>query len=119
MNKKILLIVIIVLVILFGALYYSNKNKVVGVKEVQFNEEITLAKNETIKVKDQDIYLTIKDFINSPAPEGTQAIWSGLAVIYELKINNETFSNSYNTPYNVNIIDTDYKTYAKISITKK
>lgn len=96
-------------------------------KVVKLNEEIELRKNETVKLEGKEVYLTIKGFTNSPAPEGTQAIWSGLGVTYELKIDDveyvssiQGFFNEYeDIKYKVITIDSDYKTYAKVKIEEK
>lgn len=118
MKKTYIIIVSIIILLFIASVFYFN-NRELNVKEVEFNEEVTLNKGETIKIKEKEIYLTIKSFTNSPPPAGTQGIWSGLSVNYELKIENKIYTNSYETPYDVIISQTDYKTYANIIIKNK
>ncbi|MBO5143337.1 MAG: hypothetical protein J6C46_10200 [Clostridia bacterium] len=118
--KKIIvgLIILLFLCITCGAYTYKTKK----VTEVQLNEEIVLEKNERIKLKDQEVYLCIKKFINSTPPEGATAIWSGLAVIYEVEIDRKKYKTNdvgileeyESIPYIVDILDSDYKTFAKV-----
>lgn len=117
--KRLYIIIVSIIVVLFiSSILYFNNNKI-NVKEAEFNEEVTLKKGETIKIKEKEIYLTIKSFTNSPPPSGTQGIWSGLSVNYELKIENTIYTNSYDTPYDVIITKTDYETYANVIIKNK
>ena len=88
---------------------------------VSLAQEFTLKKGETAQVKGLNVFLKIKDFIYSPCPKGSQCIWSGLAVVYELTVDGKVYNASMGnlppeTPYNVLVKDTDYKTYATFVI---
>ena len=90
---------------------------------VSLGEEFTLKKGETARVKDLNVFLKLKDFIYSPCPKGARCIWSGLAVVYELTVDGKVYSApmgnpSPETPYNVLVKNTDYKTYATFIIEK-
>ena len=90
---------------------------------VSLGQEFTLKRGETARVNNLNVFLKVKDFIHSPCPKGSQCIWSGLAVVYELivdgKIYNAPMGNlPSETPYNVLIKNTDYKTYATFIIEK-
>ena len=87
-------------------------------KIVNLGEEFTLVKGESARVKGLNVSLKIKEFIYSPCPKGVQCVWSGLAVVYELNIDGKDYTNAYNTPYDVLILDTNFKTYAKFIIEK-
>ncbi len=91
---------------------------------VSLGEKFTLKKGGIARVKDRDATLQLKDFIYSPCPKNVQCIWSGLAVIYELTVNGKTYDSSFGNPpqgapYDVSVVESDYKTYATFIITKK
>lgn len=88
-----------------------------GAITVLLGEEFILKKGETARIKDLNVFLKVKDFINSPCPKGSQCIWSGLAVVYELTVDGKVYISSFDNPlreapYDVLIKKTDYKTYA-------
>lgn len=117
MNKK-LIYVLLILFILGIGYGFSIKN----IETVKLNEEITVKRNQKVKLENEEVYFKIKRFINSPAPEGATSIWSGLAVIYEMKIDGNTYKTDdlgrleveEKLPYDVDILETDFKTFAKI-----
>lgn len=123
--KKTIVLLIITFALGIGCIFYINS--INNVTSVELNEEITLKRNEKIKLENEEVYLTIKKFINSPPPEGTVAIWSGLAVIYKLEIEGEIYTTNDigileeggNIPYSINILDSDYETFAKVKIVEK
>lgn len=129
--KKILIILFIVIVIA-GLAFMAYKlsgplaNKK-DLKTVNLNEELLLKKNETVKLNEKEVYLTIKDFTSSPVPKDAQTIWSGMGITYELKINDKTYTSNmmgvfeeYNSiPYDIVLKDSDYKTFVKIIIKEK
>ena len=120
--KKTILLLAIVFIIGIGYAFYINS--VNNVTTVKLNEEIILKKNDKIKLEDEEVYVTLKKFINSPPPEGATSIWSGLAVIYELEINGEIHKTNdvgnidgiENLQYGVDIVESDYKTFAKLKL---
>lgn len=120
--KKTIILLIIVFVLGIGCIFYiSSINNVALVK---LNEEITLKRNEKVKLENEEVYLTIKKFIDSPPPEGATSIWSGLAVIYKLEIDGKSYKTNdigiledyESIPYIVDVLDSDYKTFAKVKI---
>lgn len=97
----------------------SNSSAIV----VSLGQEFTLKKGETARVKGLNVFLKVKDFIYSPCPKGSQCIWSGLAVVYELTVDGKAYNAPMGnlppeTPYNVLVKNTDYKTYATFIIEK-
>lgn len=121
--KKIIYIGIVILsicvLITLILIYNYNFNIKKEIKLVSFNEEFTLKKGQTAKVINEEVTLKITKFVYNPCPEGAQCIWSGLDVKYELNIDGKKVNNEYESKYQVVIIDTDYKTYAKIKILKR
>ena len=90
---------------------------------VSLGQEFTLKKGETARVKDLNIFFKVKYFIYSPCPKGSQCIWSGLAVVYDLTVDGKVYNASIgNLPpevlYDVIVKETDYKTYATFVINK-
>jgi hypothetical protein len=90
-------------------------------KTVNLGEEFTLRKSETARVKNLNVFIKIIDFTNSPCPAGTQCFWSGQAVNYELKVDGKIYISAgqnplLETPYDITVKDSDYKTYTKLII---
>ena len=88
---------------------------------VSLGQEFTLKKGETARVKGLNVFLKVKDFIYSPCPKGSQCIWSGLAVVYEISVDGKVYNASMGNPppevpYDVFVKNTDYKTYATFVI---
>lgn len=89
-----------------------------------FGEEATLALGESANYIG-DVSITVTDFIYSPCPEGAQCIWEGLAVIYELRVGDAVYPSSQTgaTPtgalYRVVVQDSDYQTYATLTVEEK
>lgn len=120
--KKTIVLLIITFALGIGYIFYINLiNNVIS---VELNEEITLKRNKKIKLENEEVYLTIKKFVNSPTPEGATAIWSGLAVLYKLEIDGKSYKTNEigileeyeSIPYIVDVLDSDYKTFAKVKI---
>ena len=90
---------------------------------VGLGEEFTLMKGQYAIVRGLDVSLRIEDFIYSPCPEGSQCVWSGLAVVYELNVDGRIYGAQKGNlpseaPYDVSVEDSDYKTYATFIIDK-
>lgn len=82
---------------------------------VSFDQEFILHKNQTVILKeDSDYKLKITDFIYSPCPEGVHCFWSGLDIITEVTYKNEIIKEPFTFKYSYYILDSDYKTYAKL-----
>ena len=131
MNQKNIKSIIIAVIIIFIIILYGCSNKTTQnpsqipntpstetEKIVNLGEKFTLVKGESARVKGLNVSLKVKEFIYSPCPKGVQCVWSGLAVVYELNIDGKAYTNSYYTPYDVLVSDTDHKTYAKFTIEK-
>lgn len=122
MKKIIIVIIITILAVSLGFIVWNNIYKQTEIKIVKLNEEIILEKGETAKIDGEETYLTIKKFTNSPTPEGTQSIWSGQGVTYELKIGDVTYISDIQGIFNEKIIykvktlESDYETYVKLKI---
>lgn len=133
MDKKIPIAIIIFVVILSIFLYgcstikEQNPPKIPDTlsKEteiiVDLGEEFTLVKGQSAIIKELNVSLKIKDFIYSPCPKGAQCVWSGLAVVYELTVDGRIYDAPIGnlppeSPYDVFVKDTDYKTYATFVI---
>lgn len=89
---------------------------------VYLAENFRIEKGETAKLDGANVSLKITGFINSPCPEGTQCIWSGLMVQYELSVDGKAYGNANNlsmtdAPYEVSVVDSNYETYAIMQIT--
>ena len=126
MKKKIIVGIILILLVIV-VFVFINKNT--QIKKISLKEEIELKKGETVQLKGENVFITIKDFTYSPAPAGTMSDWSGLAVIYQIEINGVKYETDYmgnfqtgdyeKIPYYVLIINSDYKTFAKIKVINK
>ena len=91
---------------------------------LMFGDSVTLGQGETADYVG-DVSVTVTDFIYSPCPDGAQCIWSGLAVIYELRVGDTVYSSSatgsapQDAPYAVEVLDSDYQTYATLTVRSK
>jgi len=99
-------------------IYYAN-----------LNEEVKLKKGETLKLKEADVYLTVKGFTNSPPPPGAIGVWSGYAALFELKIDDKVYTTNTHgvfnfdmenlPPYSISLVSSDYKEFAVVRISLK
>ena len=92
-----------------------------GKKIVELGEEFILGKNQTAEIKDEGLKIKIIEFYNYECPPNAECIWSGIGIEFEYYYNGETKKGMNLVQafgYQTNIIDTDYKTYANLSITK-
>lgn len=127
-NKSFLILVILIILTLSieAIIYNFNASKPIT---TNLNEEFILNKNQiaTMTNGEDKITLTLTGFANSPAPEGSTPIWSGLAVYYKLQVNENIYvttaigvlPDNENLKYAVEVIDTDYAKYAKFKVTLK
>jgi hypothetical protein len=89
--------------------------------QVSLGEGFTLHANESAFIRGEGLEVRVDSFIYSPCPPGAQCFWSGLGVVLEYKKGNETqkgvnLAEAFG--YRTAIIDTDYKTYARLNVTK-
>ena len=87
--------------------------------EVKLNQEFRLEKDSIAVINSEKLSFKITGFINSPCIEKANCVWSGLKVNYTLTYNETEYTEDDKTPYNVEIINSDYTKYAIIKITKK
>ena len=89
-----------------------------------FGEYATLGIGESAEFVGE-VEVVITDFVYGPCPEGMACVWSGLAVIHEVRVGNQRYESdgtghlSLDTPYEVVISDTDYQTYATLTVTPR
>lgn len=108
------------LIAAFTSLAYAKTDLTAGLA-VSLGQEFTLKKGETAHVQGLNVFLKVKEFINSPCPKGAQCVWSGLAVVYELRVDGKKYVSSpgnppHASPYDVLVKGSDYKTYATFVI---
>lgn len=87
--------------------------------KAELGKAFVLRKNQVAVLKDTDASIRITGFINSPCPKGARCVWSGQAVHLELTVAGSTVALDGNAPYAVEILDSDYKTRAKLLATKR
>ncbi len=90
---------------------------------VELGENFSIYQDETSQLKNEKVSLTLTGFINSPCPAGTQCIWSGQQVQYELDVDGEKYGigknlSLENSPYTVAIVESDYEKSAVMKIEK-
>lgn len=96
----------------------ENLNKVLG-------QEFRLSENQTAVFDEPGVSIKLVGFYNQPCPQGLQCVWSGLDVYYELNVNgkkyihNKTGDKIGDFPFVVEIINSDYKSYAVVKVSKK
>lgn len=83
---------------------------------VKLGEKFTLKKGESARLQGRDVELLITGFVHSPCPKNAMCVWSGLDVITVLTINGKKV-RPYETHYNVNLLESDYKNFAAFTIT--
>ncbi len=112
-----------------------NPTPTPSAKEFSLGVEFTAHQNEVFTEIDGQVKLefVLTGFYYHPCPEGAMCMWSGLDVFYKLTAcpANSTSPLScsvyeknqalqqVDSPYNVQIVDSDYQTYAKVIVTKK
>ncbi len=84
-------------------------------------EEFVLHKGQSAIIEPDGLEVKLVDFIYSPCPPDAVCVWSGLAVILEYRINGQLVNDTELAKtfgYKTEIIDSDYKTYAKLKVVK-
>ncbi len=89
-----------------------------------FGDSVTLGKGDSADYVG-DVSVTVTDFVYSPCPADAQCIWSGLAVIYELRVGDAVYPSSQTgvmpaeAPYLIELLDSDHQTYATLTVRQK
>lgn len=86
---------------------------------VELGKEFVLRKEQSAAFKGTDATLRITGFINSPCPKGARCVWSGQAVNLELTVAGSTVALDGSCPFVVSTLDSDYKTRAKLKVSKR
>lgn len=88
---------------------------------ISIGEEFTLHENQIAMIENENYKIKITQFFNSPCPKGVACIWSGIGIAFEYTSNGEVTKGVNLVQafgYQTTVIDTDYKSYAKLKITK-
>lgn len=86
-----------------------------------FGEYVALGAGEAAEYVG-DVSIVVTGFVYSPCPPDVQCVWSGLAVLYELRVGDQVYASNQTgappegAPYGVMIQDTDYQTYATLTV---
>ena len=118
------IIAIVLIVILSFSIYIylqklENSEKIPVVINVDLGKEFILRENQTALLNGTSLQIKITGFINSGCPEGGGCFWEGKGIVFEYSLNGEVKKgvNLHQAfGYSVDIIDSDYKTYAKLRI---
>lgn len=105
--------ILIAVAILSASISHSS---IAATYTVKLGDKFTLKKGESARLKDRDVELLVTGFVNSPCPKDAMCVWSGLDVMTVLTIDGKQ-SRPYETHYNVNLLESDYKNYAAFTIT--
>jgi hypothetical protein len=119
MKKLALLSLILGALFLYGCASPPVAN---GTLHVGLGEEFTLHENQSAIVEPDGLEIRITEFIYSPCPQGAVCVWSGLGVGMEYKLGGKTETGMNLVRafgYKTEIVETDYKTYAKLKVVKE
>lgn len=114
--------VIIALTAVFNALPTVGLG---NLEMANLNTPVRIKEGQTVKLKYADVAVSIISFINDPCPEGQTCFGTGAAFAeYRLSIDGKEYrANSMEDKtvgqYTLRTISSDYKTYAKIELTKQ
>ncbi len=106
----------------------TNTSEVLDVPEtyedlsVSLGEEFTLHENQSAKIESEGYEVTITSFANSPCPEDVVCVWEGVGIAFEYTYDGEMKKGMNLTRafgYETTIVDSDYETFAIVSITKE
>lgn len=97
----------------------ENSGKLIA----ELGENFSIYQGETAQLENEKVLLTLTGFINSPCPAGTQCIWSGQQVQYDLDVDGKKYGigknlSLENSPYTVTIVKSDYEKSAVMKIEK-
>ena len=88
---------------------------------VQLEEEFTLYENQPATIIEEDYSIKITNFFNSPCPQGSQCIWSGVGIAFEHARAGDVKSGIDLVEafgYQTTILDTDHETYARLKVSR-
>jgi hypothetical protein len=85
---------------------------------VALGEPFVLRKEQTALFKGTEASVRVAGFVNSPCPKGARCVWSGQAVNLEYMVAGATVALDA-FPLQIKILDSDYKTRAKLKATKR
>ena len=90
------------------------------------DEEFSLAKNQTAVLENTGFSVKLVEFYNSSCPAGFYCFWSGIGVLFEYKYEDQIetrifdhLGETYVFGHKIQLIDTDYKKYARLKISKE
>ncbi len=123
-HKIFFIIFTIFLIVLVGIFFLLPEIKINNTILTNLNSQVRLEKGQIAKLKDRDVSAEIVNFVNDPCPENQTCFWSGQAVQYALTVNGQKYATgsaggqATSSGYRINTKESDYKTYAFISIEK-
>ncbi|GEM_PF-2531957 len=88
---------------------------------VALGEKFTLKKNQSAKIGNTGLEITITEFYNSPCPPKAQCFWSGVGIDFEYHFNGEVKKGIDLVQafgYQTKIVATDHTTYATLIVQK-
>jgi len=141
MKKLITIMLIVIIIIFLGVFFYllnNNKDETVNqntnvnkntfnettVKQVSLDQEFIIKENDLVQINDQDLQIEVKKFHRWECPEFVSCSGDQSHIVFELKQKNKTFTDKiyFDTffvfSYRIDRIEADYKTYAKLKVTK-
>lgn len=88
---------------------------------VDLGEEFVLKQGQKVGLRGTGFELEILNFFNQPCPPDVKCVWSGIGIEFEYRYNGRV-KRGINLVkafgYNVNIIKSDYESYAVLKITQ-
>lgn len=121
-HKMFFIIFTLLLAILVVIFFLLPEIKINNTILTNLNSQVRLEKGQIAKLKDRDVSAEIVNFVNDQCPENQTCFWSGQAVQYTLTVNGQKYATgstggqATSSGYRINTKESDYKTYALISI---
>ena len=122
--KKYRLAIVIVVAVISAATATFNFVPVVSInklKLVNLGTSVRLEMGHTVKLKNANVSVQVIHFTNDTCPQGSKCFWSGQAVEYALSIDGKIHATgsmlrAASSPYQIETVASDYKTYAIVKI---
>lgn len=122
--KKHRLAVTIVVAVIGATTATFNFVPVVSINKlelVNLGTSVRLEMGHTVKLKNANVSVQVIHFTNDTCPQGSKCFWSGQAVEYALSIDGKIHATgstkrATSSPYQIETITSDYKTYAIVKI---